>query len=374
MSTYDTRMEKIRRQMADAGLDLLVIFSNGRHSFLECEPVLYASGFKPMGPQCAVLVPKDDEALLMVTPSWDQGRAERASRVRPVLGSDDFSTDFARLVRERRLSTRKVGIIGYARLSRYWLGFFRSQFTAPPVPFDKKLDQIAKVRDELELGLQNQAAGYADKGFEHMLNVAEPGMREYELAAEVDRHMKFIGAEDNFQLMSASQHNLAVRPPGDRRLDSGDIILGEISPSVGGQFVQICRTAVLGTATDLQRDKHRVLVDAMLAAMEAGRAGAKASDVARAIDATVARAGYERYCRPPYMRVRGHGFGMGSMMPGAISQDNDTVLEMGMTFVLHPNQFIPETGYLLVGEPVVVTDGGLRAMTNRPLGLAEIVV
>ena len=131
---------------------------------------------------------------------------------------------------------------------------------------------------------------------------------------------------------------------------------------------------MLGTATDLQREKHGVLVDAMMAAMEAGTAGAKVSDVARAIDKVVARAGYEKYCRPPYMRVRGHGFGMGSMMPGAISEENDTVLEAGMTFVLHPNQYIPETGYLMVGEPVLVTDEGLRTLTSRPLGLAEIEV
>jgi Xaa-Pro dipeptidase len=372
MSTYDTRIDKIRRRMAEAGLDLLLIYSDGRHSFLDCEPVLYASGFKPMGPQCTVLIPKDGDALLIVFPSWDRGRAERFSKVRRVIGSDDVAADFARLVREGRLAASKVGIIGHARLSLYWRDLIGSQFAVPPVPFDREFDEIAKVRDALELNLQSQAACFADKGFEHMLKVAEPGMREYELAAEVDRHMKSLGAEDNFQLMSASQHNLAVRPPGDRRLDVGDIILGEISPSVDGQFVQICRTAVVGTATKLQREKHGMLVDAMLAAMEAGRAGAKASDLARAIDTVVTRAGYGEYCRPPYMRVRGHGFGMGSMMPGAISEDNDTVLEAGMTFVLHPNQYIPETGYLLVGEPVLVTDGGLRTLTSRPLGLAEI--
>jgi Xaa-Pro dipeptidase len=374
MNMHEARMTKIRQRMVDAGLDLLVIYSDGRHTFLDCEPVLYASGHKPMGPHCAIFVPREGESFMLVTPSWDEERAERRAVLSRVIGGDDFSTDFERLVREHRFSANKAGIIGHGRLSRYWRDFMRSQFLVPPVPFDRELDDMAKVRDELELELQSRAAGHADRGFEHMLNVAKPGMTEYELAAEVDHFLKSVGAEDNFQLLSASQHNLAVRPPGDRRLDVGDVILAEISPSLNGQFVQICRTAVMGVATDLQREKHRVLVDAMMAALEAGSAGARVSDVARAIDTVVAQAGYEKYCRPPYMRVRGHGFGMGSMMPGAISEDNGTVLEAGMTFVLHPNQYIPETGYLMVGEPVVVTGEGLRTLTTTPFGLAEIEV
>ena len=40
-------------------------------------------------------------------------------------------------------------------------------------------------------------------------------------------------------------------------------------------------------------------------------------------------------------------------------------LEEGMIFVMHPNQYIPETGYLMCGEPVVITprrrQGAVRA-------------
>ena len=31
-----------------------------------------------------------------------------------------------------------------------------------------------------------------------------------------------------------------------------------------------------------------------------------------------------------------------------------------MVFVMHPNQYIPESGYLMCGEPVVVTRRGAR--------------
>src|SRR2546430_9254889 len=35
-------------------------------------------------------------------------------------------------------------------------------------------------------------------------------------------------------------------------------------------------------------------------------------------------AGYEKYCRPPFMRVRGHGLGCGSFAPGSLEDDNQT--------------------------------------------------
>jgi Xaa-Pro aminopeptidase len=50
------------------------------------------------------------------------------------------------------------------------------------------------------------------------------------------------------------------------------------------------------------------------------------------------------------------------------------MLESGMIFVMHPNQYIPESGYLMCGEPVVVADDGARALSVRPAELDVIAV
>jgi hypothetical protein len=43
-----------------------------------------------------------------------------------------------------------------------------------------------------------------------------------------------------------------------------------------------------------------------------------------------------------------------------------------MLFMIHPNQYLPETGYLLCGEPVVVTQSGADVLTaeRSALGVA----
>ena len=122
------------------------------------------------------------------------------------------------------------------------------------------------------------------------------------------------------------------------------------------------------------REKFAILQEAMREGLVAGRAGATVADVTRAINGVIAKAGYGDYCRPPYMRVRGHGLGITSDRPGDIVDSNERVLESGMVFVMHPNQYLPESGYLMCGEPVVVTDTGARALSARPAALDVIAV
>ena len=57
-----------------------------------------------------------------------------------------------------------------------------------------------------------------------------------------------------------------------------------------------------------------------------------------------------------------------------MSLDNATVLEPGMVFMIHPNQYLPETGYLLCGEPVLMTADGAQPLTREYAALAEVAV
>jgi len=71
----------------------------------------------------------------------------------------------------------------------------------------------------------------------------------------------------------------------------------------------------------------------------------------------ISDAGYGEYCYPPHMRARGHGFGAGSIAPGGVIDDDTTaLLEKNQVVVIHPNQYLPETGYLACGETYLITE------------------
>ena len=57
-----------------------------------------------------------------------------------------------------------------------------------------------------------------------------------------------------------------------------------------------------------------LLMRAYEASLEHVKTGVPASIIASTIDGVLADAGFAEFCRPPYMRTRGHGFGIG---PGA---------------------------------------------------------
>ena len=185
-------------------------------------------------------------------------------------------------------------------------------------------------------------------------------MREYELAAEMDAAMQSLGSEDNFGLMAAGAHNVAIRAVTDRKLEPGDVIVGEITPCYRGYFAQLCRTLILGEPSDLQREKYDLLLRAQAAGLSVAKAGLPSAGIAKAVNQVIGAAGYAEYCRQPYMRTRGHGLGMGGIVPYDVTEDSSPVLTEKMTMVIHPNQYIPETGYMMLGDTVVIEKNGPR--------------
>ena len=373
MSAQDSRLAHAARYLEDEQLDGLVAVNFGQNSFLESHAVFVLSGVRPIG-ESAVVVDRGGNSTLIVTPAWDAERAAAASRTGKTIGTDDLPQALASATAAHRIDPRKTVTVGLSTLGLELAHLVEAALGGKVRANDLYARELARIRSPEELAAARKATAIAEQGYQHFLDYVRPGLREFELAAELYCHMKRLGAEDNFLLLSASQHNLAVTAAGRRVLDVGDIILSEITPCYQGQFAQICRTTVIGEPSSLLRDKYAVLQDAMRQGQAAAVPGASVRDVTNRMDDCFRAAGYGDYCRPPYMRVRGHGLGITSDCPGDLTVDSDAKLEAGMVFVMHPNQYIPETGYLMCGEPVVVTPDGARALSARMAELDSIQV
>jgi Xaa-Pro dipeptidase len=373
MSVHATRLAATARYLRDEGLDGLVALNFGQNSFLESHAVFVLAGVRPIG-ESAVVVDRDGQSTLIVTPAWDGERAGTLSQTAKTVGTDDLPQALGKVIAEQRIDPRRILGVGLATLGLDLARRIEAVLGGKVRADDNYARQIARIRAPEELAAARKATEIAERGYEYFLKFARPGLREFELAAELYCYMKSLGAEDNFLLLSASQHNLAVTAAGRRVLDVGDIILSEITPCYQGQFAQICRTTVIGETTPVLRDKYALLKEAMRRGQAAAVPGAAVREVTNAMDDCLRAAGYGDYCRPPYMRVRGHGLGITSDLPGDITVDSAGRLEDGMVFVMHPNQYLPETGYLMCGEPVVITGAGAQALTSRMAELDSIPV
>lgn len=344
---FQSRLTRVRQAMRNQSLQTLLVYDSGRHNFLRMNYVAYLTDFISVGPATMLVIPLDDTPVLYLAPVWDIPRARDESWVGDVRPFQEFHGCVAKMA-------GKVGLIGRQTMHVALHDEIVNALGQVPIDTQDIIETMAHCKGPFELTRLRRAAEIADAGVLALHQDARPGLKEYELASIVEYKMRSLGAEDNFGMVVANKHNQALHPPTDRVTQPGDIIIGEITPCIGGLFVQICRSMVLGEPPSMVREKYAILHKAMGLGMAAAQTGATASDVARAINETFIEFGYEQYCRPPFMRVRGHGLGCGSSAPGSLEDTNKTRLEEGMTFIIHPNQYLPETGYLTLGDTVVM--------------------
>jgi Xaa-Pro dipeptidase len=341
----------------NADAEWVVALHDGIHSYVEPNPVFALTGARTIG-EAAALRGRDGVLTLLAAPAWDGERLRECAHC-AVVACDDVPSELARRVAGR------VAVAGLGDVSSRFRTALRDceLVTAP--------SDHERPKTVAELAAARRAAAIAERSYAELLRALRPGVAEYELIARLDVDVRRRGADDHFVLVSSSPQGSNLRAPTARVLEPGDVVNIEISPSVDGQFVQICRTAVIGRAGEQRRRDYALIVGALRDGMAAARPGATVAGVVAALDAPLRAAGLGEYCRPPHIRVRGHGQGLASLSPGDITFDNDTVLEAGMLFTLHPNQRFPDSGYMLCGEPIVVTPDGGAALTARAPALDE---
>jgi Xaa-Pro dipeptidase len=361
------RLDAALQLMKAEGVEIMLVASN---ELARIDTVFHLSGYRPLGESLAVLSTRDKPTLI-VTPEWEAERARARAPAWQLRAVSDLPEAIAALF-PNGLPAGKAATVGLGKLpsaiGRRLLDFAG----ANAKKLDAKLEAalMPKTSDEVEHARRATAIG--ERGFDRLLEIAHAGMPECDLAVELKLYMEELGADDNFFLLTASQHNRAVQPSSGRKLQAGDVILAEMTPTYRGQLSQICRTAIVGPPSAVLQEKYALVVRAMEAGIRTVRPGIRMGDVAKAIDDVLSAQGYAEYCRPPHIRRRGHGLGHGSNAPGDVAPENDVILEEDMVFVVHPNQYLPETGYLLCGEPVRVTATGVEQLSKHTAWLGSV--
>ena len=251
-------------------------------------------------------------------------------------GSDLYATLEAEI---KQLGLRKVAFEGDFT---NWDTYRRLQNIITE-PFPVHLDELRTKKDQGELEQIRQAVKLADDAFSHVLPYIKPGIKESDIALELEFYMRKNGAEKiAFDIIVASGSRSAL-PHGkasDKALFEGDFVTMDFGAVYHGYNSDITRTVVLGRASSRQRELYNLVLKAQLAGLAAVAPGKTGREVDMAARMIIAGAGYADY----FGHGLGHGVGLAIHEEPRLSPIAEDALASGMVVTVEPGIYLPGVG------------------------------
>ncbi len=216
----------------------------------------------------------------------------------------------------------------------------------------KSPEEVAKIRHACQI---------AARAFERMGEIAKAGVPLSKVWREFQMLCLDEGA-DWVPYLSIGVGELGytdvISPAGDTPLREGDILMLDTGLIYDGYFCDYCRNFAIGHGDKQVQEAWHTLMRATQAGIEAGKPGAKASDVFKAMDEVLTGGkGIGDTGR------LGHGLGTQlTELPSLIATDH-TILQEGMVITLEPSIVLTDGGVIVHEDNYVVAANGLQALS-----------
>jgi len=373
---YEARLASVRREMAKAELDLLLLTEAGE--------LCYLTGYTTfeVSVQCVLLVAADRTVLFV--PAIEIGPAVYLSRVDEVIGypwqaPEAVGSTLAEQVRRTAgTSTPKIGF-------NPWAGSFRPGLllalknelgAATFSDFGTLIDRVRLIKSPAELTYLAESAAITGSGLDAAAAVIREGVLDHEIAQAGANTM--LGAGSEFMSMqpivtTGIRSGIIHTNHSGYKVARGDVVFTEFGAVRRRYTAPMMRTAVVGEASAEIREFHGVCLDVLDAVMSAARAGSSFASAARAGEAALApivnRAFFSGVFGYPVGAAFPPSWVAGSMF---IASDNDAVLEENMVFHLPICLRKPGEFGMGFSETVRITAAGAERITANTLSLEEI--
>jgi len=239
------------------------------------------------------------------------------------------------------------------------------------LPGSAELKKLRMVKTEAELKKIAEAEALACHAFEYVLGIIRPGLREFELAAELEYYMKKNGGEGtSFDTIaiSGARTSLPHGVPTDKKIESGDFVTLDFGCKIGGCCSDMTRTVVVGKATAKQKKIYNTVKSAQQAGLDFIREGVSGKDADASAREGIENAGYGEYFR----HSLGHGVGLLVHELPNLSPKSAIILAENMVVSCEPGIYIPEFGGVRIEDLVVVKKDGCINLTPATKELIEI--
>jgi len=348
-NAYEQRRRTVAAALKERRLDcLLVAFSPN---------LRYLSGFTGSNGLLLIL---PDHSILFTDPRYTiQAAQESSCTVRIAKGPmvDDLIA---------AITKTRVKRIGFepARMTCDTHESIQSRLprNAALAPVTGWIEELRTVKSPEELALIRRSVETNSRAFEETLRHVKKGMRESDLAAELEYRMRRLGAEKpafDTIVATGSRSALPHAQPTAARLQAGDLVVIDMGAFQDGYASDMTRMLHVGPPGRQNKRMYRAVLEAQLAAIDAVRPGATTAGVDRAARRVLTRYGMER----AFIHSTGHGLGLEIHEPPRLGKRDKGCLRPGMAITIEPGVYIEGEGGVRIEDTVVVTANGCEILT-----------
>jgi Xaa-Pro dipeptidase len=252
---HQERRRRLMAAMSEAGCDAVLVYGNA----WQCDYLRYVTDFPPVEGEALALFFADGETRLFVESAADAARARVEVPHADVVQCEDLSESVCDEL--GRLGNRTVASAP-ATLMPY--GITGSDAAKDVEDGTSMIDALLLVKSPIEIEAVRRAAVIADDGYRVFMEACQIGRAEYELIAEIETYFREAGCPENFMILGSGGVEVrGMHPPGNRRIQAGDLVTTELTPAVDGYYAQVCRTLVVGEPSKAQLDAFDVYIEAV---------------------------------------------------------------------------------------------------------------
>lgn len=383
MTVFASRMQKFRRHLAEADIDVALITDD--------DNVYYLSGYydylhMEFGRPTILVVPRDGDSLL-ITPTIDLNTAEAAAQVDRISAwNDGMRNEWREELPNAVRSAKSIAIEPdhMPPLVRSYLSELVDAgkiTSATPI-----LSELRMIKSEEELQLARHAGQVADAMMSAGRAAIGDGVPEYEVAiatsqAGTRKAAELLEAHYSDADMSPNTHFLQIMASGDTITKTHHRASTRVMRRGEPVFLCFCgmtnfhrfklgfdRTFWIGEIADpSQADVYEVALASQKAALDALRPGVTAESVHAAYAEVIQGAGFEY----PFRCGRATGFSF-LEKPQLVTGDK-TVLQPGMVLAVDGSVSV-DTFRAQVGDSFIITEDGYEQLTNHPKSLADVIL
>lgn len=344
-----TKVSEIREELKKRNLDALLITNPYNRRYL--------TGFT--GSAGVVLITPED--ALFLTDFRYVEQAEQEAKDYTIIEHEP------QLVNELKNQVKRLGInrLGFeaehVTMAEY--NEFKERLECELSPTTGIVETLRMIKTDEEIAIIQKAAEIADKAFEHILDVIKPGVREIEIANELEYVMRKLGAtQSSFDTIVASgvRSSLPHGVASEKKIEAGELVTLDFGALYKGYCSDITRTVAVGNVSDELKEIYHIV----LKAQERGVAGIKPGMTGMEADALTRDFITENGYGKQFGHSTGHGIGLEIHEGPALSPKSNTLLKKNMVVTVEPGIYIPNVGGCRIEDDIVLTENGNERLTR----------